>query len=259
MLKLRDIFCKSTRLTKNDIRKYLDRDTTNKERHEIEKIMSSSSLNEDAMEGFEEFGIDELDKIPSFNKFKSKVEFPSSSHKIHSISPYINRIAAAMIGVVTMMGSYMYWNDSAPERTFAEQFQGYDDPKMFELRDGNSEDGTAINTVLQQGTSHYLDEDYSEAIVYFETYLEENIGEPQATFYLGVSHLQTKNPKKAIEYLSVVAGLDSEYNDSAKWFLALAQIKMREEESAKETLRDLEKNGPPFYARKAKTLLEQIE
>ncbi len=258
MKKLSDIFGKKNKLTQKDIHEYLDSNTGDSRMREIENIMSESPLNNDAMEGFQKFGKEALDDVPDFDSFRKRKLSQEPSARIKRISPMINRVAAMLIGVVIVAAGYMYWNENSSERTFAEFFENYNDPEMFALRDGNMPDGTKPDEALQKGTAYYLDQEYSKAIIYFDTFLKANPGNLQASFYLGMSYLQNNNHKKAKEYLSLVAGQESEHQDASKWFLALAQIKGKEKEEARKTLMDVAQNGKSFYADKAKKMLDSF-
>ncbi len=256
MWNLKNIFGNRNNLSKKDIKSYLNDELTDQQKQEVEEIANASPLNSDALDGFEQAGAKSINGVPSFDDFLKDRKIDSTTSSVRKISPFINKIAAVLIGVVSVSALFLYWNENKSERTFAEEFETYEDPKMFALRDGTSNQNT--NATLQKATTYYLEEDYKNAIVYFETFQKENKEDIQSSFYLGVSHLQEKNTKKAIPYLSIVAGQDSEYKDAAQWFLALAHVKMKNEIEAKMILEKIQKNASSFYSEKAKELLERL-
>ncbi len=251
------IFGKGKHPSQKDIRTYLKKDAPADKLHDIEKSISESPLYSDAVEGFESFGEDVLKEVPSFDEFRSRVSnqaMPQS--KVRSIAPYINRVAAMFLGVAIIVGISMYWNETSNERTFADHFRMYEDPKMFALRDGTDEGKT--DPSLQKAMKYYLEKDYKKAIVFLDAYQAKNNDDLSAKFYLGVSLLHDNNARKAIPYLSVVSATDSDYQDASKWYLALSRLKIKDEDGAKAVLDDIINNGTTFYQEKARSLRHSL-
>lgn len=254
MFKWQKIFGKEKNITKKEMNDYLDNALNNHEKNAIEKKANHSVFNREALEGFEENNVDLLNDVPSFNDFKERISKKDTHLPKNSYRSLINKIAALLIILITIAAIYLYWNENKSERIFADNFEGYNNPKMYALRDAN--DGQ-ISATLQKATTFYLEKDFSNAVLYFEAYLKNNQSDLQGQFYLGMSYLQNKNATKAIEYLSLVAGQESEFKEDATWHLALSYLKNKDVDSAKEVLTDISKINST-YSNKAKELLNQF-
>ncbi len=87
---------------------------------------------------------------------------------------------------------------------------------------------------LQLASDYYEKGGFSDAIPYFETYLEQKDIKEEVWLYYGQSLLEN-DPQKAIEIFNNITSsslLDQIYLDYADWFMAWAFIKLNDLESA---------------------------
>jgi tetratricopeptide (TPR) repeat protein len=131
----------------------------------------------------------------------------------------------------------------------------------------------AANTFLVQGRNaatepahaergiamDYYDEGrYAAALPHFSRYLEQHSQDGEALLYFGITQLSLRQLPEAAKSLSEAAELVPERNAEATWYLALAQLRNGDTETAKKILRPLlETQGA--YRQKAEDLLRDLE
>jgi hypothetical protein len=257
MASFRNIFNTNRSLSKNDIRRYNKGEMKDKELYETEHIMSGCPLSNDAVEGFKD-NPKALDRVPDFNTFKAHLNSQGRRGGIRHIRPIVNRLAAALIGVVMVSGIYLYWNEGSNERLFARHFDTYESNEFSNLRSGEGIDGTAPDELLSQAAGYYEAQDYDNAVDYLNAHLNKKPADLQTLFFLGIAHLENHQPQAAIQHFSIVAGQSSKYKEEAIWRLALAQVKAEDISGAKATLQDLQ-GASAYYADKAEALLKDLD
>lgn len=250
---LQNIFGKEDNPTDKEIRDYLDGNSDKRKTRKMESAISQNPLLSDAMDGFKKFGAAEMDAVPDFDTFYQE-KGPKGGHS--NIRQYINWFIAGLLMLFLMAALYVYWSDSVTERVFADNFAEFKDPSISQSRSG--ENGEIWSPTKEKALTYLQAGDYQKSILYWEKSLEGNVTDIQSKFYLGVAHLNDGNPGKAIEYLSAIAGENSNYEDDSKWYLALAQIKIRDKDGARETLEDLQKTGNGFYMEQVGSILGEL-
>lgn len=249
----KNIFGKKDSPSRQDMHDYANDKLSDKKSRAMEEAMADNPLLSDAMDGFKEFGSQEIDNVPDFDTFYQK---KAPKFKTATIRPMINRMAAAVLMLLVASAIYLYWSESSSERIFADNFSEFKDPLISDSR--NTESTEKWHEYKEEAIALLRAKDYSKSIIYWEKYEALGNQEAQTLFYLGFAHMKNENPDKAIEYLSAIAGTASEYQNEAKWYLALAQLKIKDDDGAKSTLQDLKENGDNFYSGKAKSILEQL-
>lgn len=252
---LKSIFKGQKNPSKASIRKYLDGKMDAGNTRNFEQAISDNPLLGDAIEGFKEFGSSELDAVPSLDDFYHQKSTPS---KVRNLRTTINRVAALLLGVVAISAVYIYLGETSNERIYADNFNEFFDPSIYALRGGDDPSKNQLHPTKDKAITYFLDQNYSESIVFWEKYLEIDGNDVQSKMYMGYCLMEEGNTEEAIEYLSAIAGEDSEYKDETRWYLALAQLKVGDTEGARGTLDDLVNNSPEFYVKKAQLILEQL-
>lgn len=196
---------------------------------------------------------------PEFRNIVEEVgqSYKKSSHgqkKTISIG-YRKWVMAASILALLVSGFLLLYVFSSPadsEQLYAEYFTPY--PNNMTVRND------VENDLLSTAMGLYDAEKYQEAIAAFER-IEKNERSETVVFYEGLSYLSDSQPKKAILKLSLVADNDqSNYQIQAKWYMALAHIKDRASDKAKQLLNDISMNTKSeVYAKKAKLLLKKLK
>lgn len=77
-------------------------------------------------------------------------------------------------------------------------------------------------------------------------------------FYLAHAYLNNNEPKKAIVFYKNVVREKGEFVSEAKWYIALAHLKLKEEKKAKQSLKDVIADGK-YKKAEAEVLLQELE
>ena len=112
---------------------------------------------------------------------------------------------------------------------------------------------------LQKGANAYFNEDYSEALTYFDQYIsEEDFVDPSVYIYTGLANLELGNTEIAIAEFDKM--IESGSIDSSKglWFKALAYVRNENIPAAKSVLEQITKSESNFNYDKAKDLLDDL-
>lgn len=251
----KSIFNKTENPSREDIQNYLDGNLDRGKTRKVEEALSDSPLLGDAIEGYQQFDSKEVNRLPDFDTFYSN---RSSHAKIRGIRSNVNRAAAAMIGVVMVGAVYLYWNETSYERIYSKNFGEFYDPSIYAERGGDESEKKEWHPEKEKAINFFQEGNYGKSIVHWENYLKINPEDIQSMLYLGYSHLEEGRAQESLEYLIAIAGIDSEYKDETRWYLAMAQIRTKDMEGARITLEDLVNNAHEFYAEKAKSVLEDL-
>jgi tetratricopeptide (TPR) repeat protein len=253
---LKSIFNKTENPSKDDIQAYLDNKLDRNKTRKVEEALSDNPFLGDAIDGYKEFGSKEVNSLPEFDTFYSN---KSSHAKIRGIRPAVNKIAAAMIGVMMVGSVYLYWNETSYERIYSKNFGEFYDPSIYASRGRSDNSGKEEwHPEKEKAINLFQESNYGKSIIHWKNYLEVNPEDVQSMLYLGYSYLEEGQPEEALGYLMAIAGIDTEYKDETRWYLALAQIRTQDMDGAKITLDDLVDNAHEFYAEKAKSVLENL-
>ncbi len=149
--------------------------------------------------------------------------------------PFLTYGIAATISLLVLFGIF-FWYDQQKITTaeiFAARFEPY--PMVLNQRNVSQE-----NQDLQSAINAYLDQDYQQAIVYFDEVINRDTLVTLAQFYQGVSYLALKQPEKSSEKLSVVKQSDQALlKQQALWYTGLAYVISDEREQALAIFKEL--------------------
>lgn len=113
---------------------------------------------------------------------------------------------------------------------------------------------------LERGMESYNKGDYQNAVLEFEKELAVNPSNERALFYASVSYLSIGKPDKTISGLNrLLQNPSSEFFDAAQWYLALAYVKQKDAESARQNLRQIQSNEKSRYRKQADELLKELD
>jgi tetratricopeptide (TPR) repeat protein len=171
--------------------------------------------------------------------------------------------AAGAIAVMIVSLCFVKPNASG-EAVYQDNFMAYEDMVSGELdlmlntRSGGEDDEmTKALRELKKGLNFYNDNNYQEAIPYFETYTQNN---PKArdhddiNFYLGVSYMgESQIEKGAATFEQLTNSKNNGIQQDAKWYLALAKAKQGDQEGAKALFVEL-KSSEKYGAKATKIL-----
>lgn len=171
---------------------------------------------------------------------------------------FISRIAAGILLPITGAAAFFYWKDTTDERLYKENFQAYDIPDMT-MRGGGTEeyDNISLPKALKAAIDNYSIGNYKESIPYFKTYHKTQPENNYANFLHGIAQLEEHNLDTAIYFLERVRMNDTNLYEDATWYLALAHLKNKDKDAAKQILSELIGNSQ-FYGEKAKVLKNKL-
>ena len=104
----------------------------------------------------------------------------------------------------------------------------------------------------------YQGKDFPLAIKLLSEYLTINQKDTQALFYIGISHLYSGQPEKAIDHLDDVLLSESRLKPQAKWFKALALLEAGSQAEGQALLELIAEDPSAFKCNAAKKLLDSI-
>lgn len=148
--------------------------------------------------------------------------------------PIIWSVAAAVL-VLFLVG--IWWTSQSvrysPDSLVSMNLDPYEAP--VQLRDDRVSPWEQATTAFREGR-------YEEAALGFEQLLTDSVNPTDVTqFYAGHSFLLADDPEKAVLYLSPVVEGRSPYREPARWYRALAYLKLGLIESSREDLNLLER------------------
>lgn len=159
--------------------------------------------------------------------------------------------AAVVIFLVSAIG-LLFQTEQGTEKLFAQYYSTDDLPSVIRR-------GTA-NTLLEQGAVAFQNENYSDALAYFEEY-DASTETPDMALYLykGATLMELSNYYAAIQEFELA--IDSESIDATKgfWFKAMAYLKSGDVANAKYVLTDISSHVWYYNHEKSKELLKKLD
>jgi len=167
---------------------------------------------------------------------------------------------AASIVLVASLGAYSiksiyYPSDQAVFETFYQPYRNTIQPTVR---------GESPNTIEYRAFVAYEAHNYHKAINLFNSV--KNPDEAYINFYKGLSYLELDKSKEAIELLLPIAkangleGKSANFNDKARWYLALAYLKNNDKEKSKsELFLIMQKPKGTFKKEEAQELLAYLK
>ncbi len=252
MKNLKNIFRPAKSLSRKDIKDYTEGNLSKSERRNIEHKESECELSADALDGFEEFGLEAMDSLPDEKEFLQKIGGRNTQPRLLTF----NRIAATIVLMMIPLAGYFYLQENKTGDLYQAHFAEYDDPGLFAMRDSNSQQ---MDAVLVSGIDYYNDKEYIKAIPYFEQYLESHPEDERISFHLGLSFMyagRMDDAKTGLRKIVLEGG--TPYLLDAKWYLSLVHIKQGELEQATALLEEMKAGTDPYYSKKAISLLKEL-
>ena len=158
--------------------------------------------------------------------------------------------AAAVVLLLSIAGWWLWPTSNSPEQLFAQHYEAYD------LTFGNRSEGDPL---VLAGSS-YLANDYEAAAVAFESILQDDPTQSKARFALGICHMELKQWGNAVQsFEQLVKGQDALYADNARWYWALALLKLDRAEEAASQLEILSTTNGARFQEQAIQLLKAIK
>ncbi|MFK7925791.1 MAG: hypothetical protein AB8H47_27835 [Bacteroidia bacterium] len=159
-------------------------------------------------------------------------------------------LAAASVLLITLAGLWYFNRPTPAPQYFAEYFEPYRAPV-------NIRSGPGATHLWEQARLAYSEGDFTLAAERFAS-ITNTAGVPTylRDFYWGVSLLSQDEPdaRTAISRLEKVAGLTTDYQEPATWYLALAHLSLDQKDEARAYLMRLR----VYRSAEAREILEEL-
>lgn len=160
------------------------------------------------------------------------------------------------IGVATVLGRPLSNKD-----LFKKYMKLYEAVLINRSVDANVNSEIARMEVwMQQASKYYLAENYEQAIVWYEKVLQENPAKMDASYYSGISYMETEQFEKAgISFNKVIEQRDNMFLENAEWYLGLCFLATNEDELAKRQFTMIAASGTSAYKEEAYKILRKMK
>lgn len=191
-------------------------------------------------------------KLQKFEEeIQNEEKTPNTTSKHEKVyKPWM--LAAACILVIVGLGVMGLFNKSAdPQAVYSDYFKPYENV-VYPLVRGETKKNVESITFIA-----YEAENFEGTAKNFHT-LFENTGKSYYLLYEANAYLAQGKPKKAIPLLQKQLSYEDEFAVKSKWYLALAYLKTREMEKAKQLFKEVKAKGG-FKAHEAKEIMSKLE
>ena len=244
-------------MNENLIERYLlnllseDEKQSFEERLKTDKTLAQEvSTQKEIIENVE--GIGRLELKSQLKTIHSQL-YPKQSSSKGITSRFILRFAAAAIFIGVLFGAWwMMQQGPTNEQLFSENFEPY--ALSLNQRSDSEE-------VFYKIENLYHAKNYEELIPLLEGVLDQSEQKSsQLQLGLGIAYMQSGKSQEAInQFKTIIAKNDFNFEDEARWYLALANLKSGNIDDAKEALKVLASESNRDHHDEAKSILSSIE
>lgn len=237
-------------LSEEEIRRYLFDTLTEQERFRLEYHITACNLCYDAITGARQYSSDQelLKQTTSIRETIQKRTYQREKNiQYHKFSYY----TAAAVILISMSG-IGYWLTLKPSDQITDEFLKPYSNRIPLTRSSNPQN------LLEEAMMEYENEHYDAAIDKLRMFLITNPNHDDANLYIGISLLLTGNTTESEAYLqNSERSANRQTSETSKWYLALAYLKMNENEKGLLLIKKIIQDGG-FYASSASSLLERL-
>lgn len=254
--KIQNIFSSPGHLSQGDMDSYLRGDASPELTRKVENAMLDEPLFSDAVEGYEEMGMNALPSFEDFSELKKK--WPQQPEaKVVRLNPSRRLMRVAAIGAVLIATAAIYFAFQSPSDAalFADYYQPYENDISLTRRSGEGD--LALNGDLKVALGAYAQGDYEASIADFEKALQAEPANDAARFFAAQAYLKTGDLEKAVDYFSIVDANEGTYARKAEWYAILTTLKLGDREAASQLLDEfLQSSG--YKSAEAQQLRKEI-
>jgi len=178
-----------------------------------------------------------------------KLDNDKPNSKIRTLF-YRVAVAAVSLGVLSVGWWHIQQTPSNAE-LYSQNFEPFE---LSLIQRSESE------SVIRSIESLYIDGKYAQAIPLFQNALKNSTNKSsQMLLGLGISYLETDQPKKAIEqFETIITNKDFNFEDEAEWYLSLTYLKIEDTINAKLHLDNLASDSKRDHHESAQKLLSLL-
>ena len=114
------------------------------------------------------------------------------------------------------------------------------------------------NKKEQQASSSYGSQQYDLSIRYYKELLAEYPNDPKYTLFLGLSLMQEERYDEAIALFNTHVPSNTSYDEDIQWYLALAQLKKGNLNTARTMLEKLQNSPGSYYNESAGQIIARM-
>ncbi len=246
-------------LTETQIKNYISEMLPDKERFGVEDHLLDCPFCADAVEGLSDhydFEKDSsLEKLDTHFEEKLRREEalikPLNAPRLFSI----NRIAAGILFLLLPLAGWMYWTSNVDQNLYASYMPENAAPSAT-MRSGGGV--VALEMPVVQAKKLFAEKRFEASLLACEEVLEKNPQHPLATYYAGLSALESGHSELARHYLSGLRINEPDFYEDATWYLALTEVKAGEKAAAKVLLEELMKLPQGIYFEEVGDLYKRL-
>ena len=173
---------------------------------------------------------------------------PAPTAKRRPLFPILAAVAAVLL-LLLMLPWLIDGDAQSPDELYAAYFEHH----LISLAQRD-----AVDPNLLTLEKLYNDKNYQDALDLFETYLNGSIAS-NLLLGAGISYLETGQPEKARPLFNqIIDSKDFNYADQARWYGALAALKLNDATSAKSFLQPLVEDKSADHHEEAMELLRKL-
>ncbi|HHM20898.1 MAG TPA: hypothetical protein ENJ20_02640 [Bacteroidetes bacterium] len=251
---LNDLLNTRVSITKEELNAYLSGSASAQVRHKVENAMLDDPLYSDAVEGYQEMGLQTIPPLENFSDFKKKLPAHSKA-KVVRLTPLqiVARAAAVAAVVLLAVVGFNALQNPSPDALYSAFYTPYQNDISLSRR-GNSNN---LNPDFKAALGNYATGNYSAAIEGFEKALQAEPANDAAHFFAGMALLELTRYKEALHHFNAVRQQNGTYARKASWYAILATLQSDGTKQAKELLNDFLKK-PGYKSKEARKLLNQL-
>lgn len=229
-----------------------------KERLESPKLDEELKLHQTTVEAIRSEGRNMLkSKLEQWDLEVEEVKSTQqTSSKVRPLYQNLLKVAAAVLLIV--IPTIFFLTTQQQSTTLAmDYFEPFPNGVISTSR--TVEGNPKVNGMLVKAFTYYESGQYQQASITFEEFAKTHTMEANVELYQGISYLALKNLPKASQMLeSSMANSKGEFQEAAKWYLALTYLMDGKEKEALKLLDDLQHEGGEFV-KKAKVLNDKLK
>ena len=166
------------------------------------------------------------------------------------------RIAAASVAILLAVGLIFGNMLNQPVNTDELFERYYDAPPLSRTTRSDAQ----VENVYMKALEHYKNERFADAAKLFEQVVELNKYNIPAHMGAGVSNLENNQPEKAKgSFKEIIGQEDNLYIDQATWYLGLCYLKTRNLDNARTQFDIIVSGNRPFKQDEAKKILKKLD
>ncbi len=239
------------------IKKYLSNELSSAEQNAFEQEMENDPFLMESIEGLtmvnSHWSMESINETEHnlHQKIDGRISVPQKG-KVISLSFFRYAAAACIIGILGLVSWRLIFTQKSinEQEIYASYFKPLTNPDAT-VRGENS------TTDESQAIQAYEKEDYFEAVKYYEKLVSNNPDNVKNNLFLGISFLETNQPKKAIDVLNKIT-ISEEFHFDIQWYLALAYLKNKDIPLAQTAFSNLTKEEN-YYQKEAKEIAGKLD